>query len=270
MILLLLALQGAALPTVGDTIWVTRTVRVPAGDSVRPAAWSLEGPVQVLGKAEVVLARDAARIRYPMVAWEPGTHHVEVPGPVLVSPSGMEDSLRSESVTLVVRSVLPADRPDTALPVQPPAGLVPRPVVSALPVVILSGLAVLLLIPVHWYWRRRGPRVEVPPPPVEREPLDDTVRRWLEAGERRAVAGVAMDRLRQVVAASVPEAGEGLDLETCLAVVEQARPSWPLDELRRVLTGLDTVRYAPDSRDGVQDLYHAAVRLEAGLGGRTG
>ena len=36
--LLLLLWQGTA-PTVGDTVWVTRMVRVPAGAVVRPTPW---------------------------------------------------------------------------------------------------------------------------------------------------------------------------------------------------------------------------------------
>ena len=67
MILLLLLLQQHPLPTVGDTLWASRAVRLSPGDSVRAADWQLEGAVQLLGHPIVVVRGNQAEIRYPLV-----------------------------------------------------------------------------------------------------------------------------------------------------------------------------------------------------------
>ena len=38
---------GQSPPTVGDTIWVGRTVAVPPGTTLRPADWDAPDPVEV-------------------------------------------------------------------------------------------------------------------------------------------------------------------------------------------------------------------------------
>ena len=49
--LLLLALLQQGAPTVGDTIWLVRTVAVPSGSAVRPAAWNPTGDAGDAGTA---------------------------------------------------------------------------------------------------------------------------------------------------------------------------------------------------------------------------
>jgi len=85
-LLLLLALTQAPLPQVGDTVWLVRTIAAPAGRVVRVAPWNPEGAVEALGPGILVRRGDSLDVRYPAVGWLPGSHAVEVPGPVLVSP----------------------------------------------------------------------------------------------------------------------------------------------------------------------------------------
>jgi hypothetical protein len=69
--------------------------------------------------------------------------------------------------------------------------------------------------------------------------------RWIAAGEGRAVAAVAAERLRDHLARSVPEAGRALSTDECIAVLEERRRDWPLRELGETLRGLERARFAP-------------------------
>jgi hypothetical protein len=253
-LLAVLILQERPL-TVGDTLWAVREVRLAAGDSVRAAAWELEGPVQLLGRPEIVLRGNQATVRYPLVAWEAGDHVVDVPGPVLTRSSGAEDTLPSQSVTFRVASVLPAGVPDSQLAVQPPAVPVTRGFRSPLPAIILGTVGALLLLPLHWWWRRRGKPRPRPPVVVPEAPDEDTVRRWADAGERRTVAGLASLRLREAIARQIPTAHTALDTTTVLVEVEQHQPHWPVDELRFTLLELDGLRFAPERGENALELY---------------
>jgi hypothetical protein len=265
--LLLFALQGQ-LPTVGDTLWAGRVVRLGPGDSVRAAAWELEGPVQLLGRPEVSMSGDRAEVRYPLVAWEAGNHVVDVPGPIITRANGVEDTLQIQAMTFQVRSVLPTGVPDSQLAVQPPATPVRRGFLSPLPPLILGALAVALLIPLHWWWRRRGKPVPLLPPPAPEGPGDDMVRRWADAGERRTVAGVAARRLRAAIERGLPSAHAALDTASVLAEVDRQRPDWPRDELRWTLMALDGIRFAPSRNEDALELYQRGMKLVAQISGR--
>ncbi|HEU4680900.1 MAG TPA: hypothetical protein VFS51_04100, partial [Gemmatimonadales bacterium] len=109
-----LLLQGTA-PTVGDTVWLSRAIAVPAGHAVRAADWEPDDPVELLGRARVSMRGDSAMIAYPAVFWRPGQHLVELPGPLLLGPGGTVDSLRSERVRLDIRRVWPTVPNDSVL-----------------------------------------------------------------------------------------------------------------------------------------------------------
>jgi hypothetical protein len=258
MILMLLALQGT--PTVGDTVWVSRTVALPAGWSARAPAWDPGGVVELLGRAVVEVLGDSVRVRYPLVVWQPGSHVVEVPGPVLLSPRGEVDSVRLSRVTITVASVLPAVPPDSVLQPQPPTGIIPRPVTSIVPLLILWGVAALLMLPLHWWWRRRG----TPAPPGDRpEPTASgpPVARWAAAGEFRAVAAAGMLTLKETVARRVPDANPTLGTDAWLAVLRARKPAWPLDELGQVLHEIDGSRFAPLTKGDALELYQRTRAL---------
>jgi len=206
---LFLLLTQAPLPQVGDTVWLVRTIPVPTGRVVRVAPWNPEGAVEALGPGLLVRRGDSLDVRYPAVGWLPGSHVVEVPGPVLVSPDGTTDSLPPATITVTIASVLPPLPGDSLPPAQPEAAPVLRPIQTAAPVLILLLLAVLVLIPVHLWWRRRGrppsAATEREPAPAPEVPLDD----WIAAGEPRAVLAAAAERLRAAAASHPsPEAGD--------------------------------------------------------------
>jgi hypothetical protein len=237
-----LLLQGTA-PTVGDTVWLSRTVRVPTGHAIRAGEWEPSDPIELLGRARVVVAGDSAEISYPVVLWRPGQHAIELPGPLLLGPGGTVDSLASERLTVEVRSVLPRVPPDSILAPQPRASLVSRRVVSLAPIAVLWLASLVLLLPVHLWWRRRGKPARTAPPALRLDGLELPLARWADAGEYRAVANVAAARLRTTVEQRLASAHSGLDTERVLAEIAAARPEWPLQELSELLRSLDDVRF---------------------------
>jgi len=253
-----LLFQGAT-PTVGDTIWVTRTVRVPAGHTVRPADWQPSDPVQLLGRPTVVIKGDSAEIRYPVVLWRPGQHTIDLPGPLLLGPSGSVDSLGEEKVRLEIRSVLPAAA-DSLSP-QPRASLVNRGIATPGPLALLWLVTGILLIPLHLWWRRRGKPGRVTPPLVRPDALEPPLVRWADAGEHRAVANVATAQLRAALAERVPAAHPGLDTDRVLAELAAARPGWPLDDVGALLRSLDDIRFGVTPSSEALGLSRSSVEL---------
>ena len=234
--------QGTArgTSTVGDTIWVARSVAVPAGATLRPADWDAPEPVERLGPPRIAPQGDSTRIAYPVVVWRPGRLTIEVPGPLLLHADGRVDSLAPAPVALQVASVLPAVPAGSTLAPQPHAEFVPRTTVSAMPLVLLLLAAALLLTPLHWWWRRRGrPRPRPVLPTASAEP---PLERWADAGESRAVASAATARLRATIAARMASAHVGLDTEELLRAVS-GRADWPLAELSDLLRALDEARF---------------------------
>ena len=228
-------------PTVGDTIWVARTVALPAGATVRPADWDAPEPIERLGAPVVTARGDSVEVAYPIVVWRAGPLTVELPGPLLLRAGGPIDSLPPQPVSLRIASVLPAVPPDSSLAPQPRADFVPRTSATPIPLLVLLTAAVLLLAPIHWWWRRRGrprSRIALPIPGPDEPPLD----RWADAGETRAVASVATARIRGLIAARMPPAHVGLDTESLLRTVS-GRADWPLAELGDVLHSLDEARF---------------------------
>ena len=253
-----LLLQGPQ-PTVGDTIWLTRSVAVPSGYVVRASDWDPADPVELLGRPRVVITGDSARISYPTVIWTPGPQQVELPGPLLLGPGGKVDSLPEQTLRITVRSVLPPGIPDSLIPPQPRATLVTRRDTSPVPLIVLWLLALAVLVPVHLWWRRRGKPVpaallvpELPEPPLER---------WADDGEYRAVANVAAVRLRNALAQRVAAAHSGLDTERLLAQLAAARPDWPLDELGDLLRALDDARFGHSGSPEALELSRSTLEM---------
>jgi hypothetical protein len=260
-LLLLLQAQKAP-PTVGDTIWLERTVVVPPGAEVRAAAWEPEGPISLLGKPEVRRSGGSATIAYPAVAWVAGSQSIDVPGPIIINHDGSTDSLPAESRTIEVASVLPAGQAPDKLPVQPEAGIVAERIRTPAAVVgaVLAGC--LLLAPLVWWWRRRGPVVPpVPAVPAVLAEVAVPVGEWSEAGETRAVAAVAAHSLRAVLVARLPGVGPGLVTARLIRIVEEQRPQWPAADIAAVLRGLDAAQFAETASDGVAELASRAGAL---------
>ncbi len=247
---------GAQGPTVGDTIWVGRSVAVPDGYAVRPGAWSLTGSVELLGQPTVERAGDSVVVRYPLVAWDPGQHVVQMPGPILIAPGGAEDTLPPRAVTVVVRSVLPRGVPDSTLQIQPLAGAIVRGQASPLPLAVLLVVATLLVAGLRWL-RSRGAKphpMPDPAPPVAHASLDS----WHRAGEDRAVVAFATRDLRDGIRAGCPAALVELPTDQLLELLTRERPQWPLPDLARLLGELDLARFSAGGADAVALAKRAA------------
>jgi len=253
------------LPTVGDTIWVTRTIDLPPGRSLRASEWEVADPVELLGPPRIALRGGSADVSYPLAVWRAGSHTVRVPGPLLLSADGGVDSLGAETVTLRVASVLPRPATDPSLRPQPRADFVARPATTAVPLLLLLVLAIALLAPIHWWWRRRGRPVRKTAAADIAGSAKPPLEQWADAGESRAVAAAAMSSLRAALAARLPGAPPSLDTEAVLAHVAEQKPDWPLAELGEVLRALDRVRFGDDALPDALGLARRAAELEPRL-----
>jgi len=233
-------------PTVGDTIQLERTVLAPPGWRIRAGKLGSGTVAEPLGDAVVLAAPNAWVVRYVVVAWMPGDISLDMPPMWRLGPDGTADSLPGGTATFHVASVIP-DSVKSPTP-QPSLGPLrldrssPFPLIAA---VLLSSGALLLLI----LWRRRAPRSIIAGSGLTVD-AEVTDARWLAAGEPKAVAARAAQRLRRAVAHAIPDAHEALSTEECLAAVERARPDAPLRDLRELLLGLDQVAFA--SAHGVE------------------
>lgn len=260
-------LQGAPAPagwsvtpssaTVGDTVWLERRITLPPGWRVRPGRLGSNDDVEAL--ADPVVSRSGADwvVRYAVAAWAPGPHIVALPPIWRLGPGAQADSLLGGTASFVLGSVIPdsVTRPEprpALAPIRPDARD-PRPPLLAL---LITGATLAGGI----WWRRRPPRaLPAPAAPAPAAPVPD--RRWLEAGESRAVAARAAGRLRLALARLVPEARPALSTPDCLAVVRERRPQAPVTELGAMLGALDEAAFAGTSGVDVAEL----VRLTDGL-----
>ncbi len=257
MIAALFVLLQAGLPTVGDTIWIERTVTLPAGADVRPADWTPEGDIGLLGRPVLRRVGGEVIVAYPAVAWSPGSHTVVIPGPVVVRADGRTDSLAPESRTLQVLSVLPADTAPERLAVQPEAGLVSQRITAPWPLVTFLLIATLIFLPVRWWWFRRGPPMPALTPDASATvpPLAE----WSEAGESRAVAAIAHRELRTAMLGQLPGVPAGVVDSRLVRIMEEQRPGWPADEVATVLRALQMAQF---SDGGQGELLVLAARAE--------
>jgi hypothetical protein len=246
-----------ATPTVGDTVWLEREIAVPVGWRIRVGKLDATEQAEPLAEPTVQRTRDGWLVRYPIVAWTPGTHALTLPPVWRLRPDGRADSVAGGVAHFFVGSVIP----DTVRGPQPRGALAPVRGArrSALPVATALLLAGAILA-VGLRWRRRAPRTVPPPPPVplEREVPDA---RWLAAGEPKAVAVRATYRLRVALARAIPDARLALSTSECLVTVERVRPHAPLRELRALLEQLDRVAFASAHGTDLAGLAHMARRL---------
>jgi hypothetical protein len=259
MIAVLLVLTQSPPPTVGDTIWIERSVAIPAGAEVRAARWDPEGTVELLGRPVVRRQGDSATVSYPAVAWSAGTHTVLVPGPIVIGSDGVTDSLPLEARSLVVASVLPEGQAPEQLSVQPEAGLVNERVTSPWLLVASLALAALVLSPFVWWWRRRGPPMNIIRPATGR--AIPSVVEWMEAGEYRAVAAAAARALRSAITSRLPGSAPGLVTSRLVRVMSEQRSTWPADEIGSVLRALEAAKFAETPAQKVVELVERATEL---------
>lgn len=265
--LLLLLQQAAPLPHVGDTVWVTRTVSLPPGTVARAPEWTPPGDVELLAPGTALMHDGVVDLRFPVVVWAPGSHVVDVPGPLILSAGGAVDSVGPAPITVTVLSVLPDSAHRDSLQARPPAAVLPPFETDPRPLVLLLGVAVLLALGILLLGRRRpasGSDAMPDPPPAE-----PPVERWAAAGEDRAACEIGALRLRLAIHRGFEPADPRLDTGAVLRLLDGSKPQWPVAEIRRVLGALDQVRFGASGGGGdVGPLIEDADRLARQVGGR--
>jgi len=256
----LAALQGAAWrasppgATVGDTIVLERVVPAATGARARTRRLEASELVEPLGTPEVLLVPEGLQVRHHVALFAPGVHALSMPVIELLHPDGTVEVVLGDTAFVRVAAVIP-DSLETPVPMasQAPIGRpARRPGRAAAPVA-----AVLVLLGLWLAWRlrhRREVHAQAPPAAAAEFPL----MRWLGAGERRAVATVAVHRLRTAVAAQVPDAAHAPSATEWAATLAAARPAWPVDELADVLRALERARFAPLGADDLAELVDRA------------
>lgn len=229
-----------ARPTVGDTIRVERTIETPAGWRVRAGKLDQYGDVEQLGEPSIVARPGGWTVRYLIVGWKAGSATVAMPALWRLGPDGSTDSLPGGTVTLRLASVIP----DTlaAPQPQPSLGILRLGRGSAIPVIAAVVVSIGLLFGLI-AWRRRASRRVADDLALARD-AEVPDQRWLAAGEPKAVAARAAQRLRHALARAIPAAHVALSTTEVLAAVERARPDAPLRDLRDLLHALDQVAFA--------------------------
>ena len=251
-------------PTVGDTIRLERTVSALPGWRIRAGRLSSGSVAEPLSDAVVLATSTSGQwvVRYTIVAWAPGPAALEMPALWRLGPDGSVDSVPGGSAMFRVASVIP-DSVKSPGP-QPAVGPLRLDRSSPIPVVaaaLLAGGVLVLLIA----WKRRGPRVLAAGAAVAGD-AEVPDARWLAAGEPKAVAARAAQRLRFALAHAIPEAHAALSTEECLAAVERARPDAPLRDLRELLLALDQVAFATAHGVEIAPLAARARALARELG----
>jgi hypothetical protein len=223
-----LAWQAVA-ATVGDTVWITRTVPAPNGKIVRPQVWDLGDLGLALASPDVDYRADSATIRYPIVLWYPGLHRLDVPGPIVVTPAGSSDTLPGFVAVIEVASVLPQGQPKASIAPRGAAPLLAQSTRSLFPAVLF--LALTALVAGGWYWLRargRRQREAVAPLPVATEPgLTAVLGEWRALGETRA----ALDGWAHLIERELA------------GIADPGR----VEEARRLLARMELVGFRPDS-----------------------
>jgi hypothetical protein len=265
-LLLLLALQAGgagdgwsvspAGPTVGDTIRVERTIEAPPGWRVRAGKLDQSGDAEQLGEPSIVARPTGWTVRYLLVGWKAGSATIAMPSLWRLGPDGSTDSLPGGTVMLRIASVIPDTV--TAPQPQPSLGILRLGRPSAIPVIVAVALSVGLFFGLTAWRRRASPLGAHDLTPASDAEIPD--QRWLAAGEPKAVAARAAQRLRHALARAIPDAHAALSTTEVLAAVERARPDAPLRDLRDLLHALDQVAFA--TAHGV-DVAPLAARARA-------
>jgi hypothetical protein len=129
----------------------------------------------------------------------------------------------------------------------------------------LWAVTIVLLLPLHLWWRRRGKPTRAPAPAPAAEALEAPLSRWADAGEHRAVASLATAQLRAALADRLPAAHIGLDTERVLAELAAARPDWPLEDFGSVLRSLDDIRFGATGSSHALGLSRSSMALRERL-----
>ena len=269
-LLLLAALQAAQpwvisprAPTVGDTVVIERMVVVGPDARLRPQPLGSSLLIEPLADPVVQRAGRGAMVRYTVSLFEPGRHAVEMPSVEVLYRDGRVDQIPPDTAWITIAATLPgADSLPPPRPSRPPLARYPT---RQLPLALLVGLVTLSAG--AWAVGRRRRRREPPPSSPPRAGGPAPLARWINAGEARAVAAIASERLRERLAALEPRASRTLASGECIAALEEARPEWPMRSLSELMLSLERARFAPAVASDVAILLTQVDALLADLGG---
>ncbi len=240
LLLVLLRLTQSGAPTVGDTVWLERSLGDVGRVTVRPQPWVLGALGLQLGPAEVTHTVRGAVVRYAMVFWYPGDHDITMPGPVIVRRDGSSDTLAAAPMRVRIASVLPAGRSKATIRPRPESRPVPLAAESLLPLGIIVGVVLIGLGVATWRRRRRG-KEPPKPAPIAVWPSAAQLNAWAAAGEYRA----ALDGWAWIFAKRI---AASRDLGETAAI-------------QKVLDEIEVSIFSPRGPDALADLAARAATL---------
>lgn len=238
--------------TVGEPFEVRLRVRAPRGSRINfPANPDSTATVQALDPRTIVVndsvqSTDQTAV-YRLAAWDVGQQPIVI-GNVTVAledaPAAGERPIDLAGIRVFVRSVLPAD---STLRVPKPA----RPLweTTGFPwwLLALLAAAIALGLLLWWWWRRRrlpvAAEVVDPYERARREFNRIETMGLLDAGERTRFAALAVEVVRDYLAARYPDAKLALTSRE-LVVALRRTPAVPIEQLSRVLHEADLAKFA--------------------------
>ncbi|MDH5642588.1 MAG: hypothetical protein OEY63_00175 [Gemmatimonadota bacterium] len=228
--------------TIGDTIQLTRVVEVDeavSGVSARPLERT--NTLEPLRAPEVNLVAGRVSIRYWVALFEPGLHNLRMPDLEVTFAGGRVELVSGGFADVTVVPTLPEEVENVER--RRPRAPVARSVRDFRAVFLFAGVAILSILLWAFFTRRVKPRPKFKT--ASPELIEPNVHDWLAAGESRAVASVASDNLRKVVALLIPSAHRALSTSEVIEVLKNERENWPLEELHSLLTVLEDASYSP-------------------------
>ena len=246
--------------TVGDTVEITLRLQTAAGVSAHAEPLAPSAMVEPLSVPSITHSGNTVVVQYKVAFFEAGYLGLAMPEIQLIHDDGTLERVSGDTAWVRVVSVLPQDT--TPAP-KPSYGPMARERKRADVVVLLVTVVVVVMTAWAVFQRRArerpkwrsgtGKRVEAP------------VVQWMNAGESRAVVFAVTDRLRDSLAAALPEAGRQLSTQECLVVIEEEKPEWPIREIARVLHSLDRARFAPAVPSDIVELAERSDAIALSL-----
>jgi hypothetical protein len=234
--------------TVGDPFRLTVRIRAPQGASVTfPAGPDSGATVEALDPRQEREGTDSTSLdviaTWRLAAWDTGDQPLRMRD-VVVNIDGRERRVALTSLSVHVRSVLPADTTQR----------VPKPQRALFEFGVpwwywlLAALAAIGLIGLFWWWwrrRRKRKAGEVEDPYADAESEFERVERLglVEAGERGRYVALMVDVMRTYLARRIAAAHPSLTTNELLIGVRENN-TVPVNRLALVLADADLVKFA--------------------------